>query len=229
MSSPRLPRLLAALAAAGPAHPRQLCAVSAGVLGVAGAAVMVDGAAQWAPLCASDAIAAQVDDLCLTLGEGPGLDAHRAGMPVSEPDLARPRRARWPSFSPPAVGAGVAAIFAFPLRAGAVRLGAVTLYQVHRGRLSDEQYADALVMAGVVASAVLAHQAGAPPGELAEELETLASSRAEVHQATGMISVQLEVSAAEALVRLRAHAYAEGRTLRDVAADVVGRRLRLGR
>ena len=44
-----------------------------------------------------------------------------------------------------------------------------------------------------------------------------------------MISVQLEVSAAEALVRLRAHAYAEGRTLRDVAADVVGRRLRLGR
>ena len=64
---------------------------------------------------------------------------------------------------------------------------------------------------------------------MAEELETLASSRAEVHQATGMISVQLEVSAAEALVRLRAHAYAEGRTLRDVAADVVGRRLRLGR
>ena len=190
---------------------------------------MVNGAAQWAPLCASDAVAAQVNDLCLTLGEGPGLDAHRAGMPVSEPDLASPRRARWPSFGPPAVGAGVAAIFAFPLRAGAVRLGAVTLYQVHRGRLSDEQYADALVMAGVVASAVLGHQAGAPPGELAEELETLASSRAEVHQATGMISVQLEVSAAEALVRLRAHAYAEGRTLRDVAADVVGRRLRLGR
>ncbi|MFD0630267.1 ANTAR domain-containing protein [Catenulispora yoronensis] len=50
--------------------------------------------------------------------------------------------------------------------------------------------------------------------------------RAEVHQATGMISVQLGVSLAEALVRLRAHAWAADRLLADVAADVVARRLR---
>jgi hypothetical protein len=47
-----------------------------------------------------------------------------------------------------------------------------------------------------------------------------------VHQATGMITVQLGVSMAVALVRLRAHAYAHDRRLRDVAADVVARRLR---
>jgi hypothetical protein len=41
-----------------------------------------------------------------------------------------------------------------------------------------------------------------------------------------MISVQLGVSLAEALVRLRAHAYAEGRLIAEVAADVVARRLR---
>jgi hypothetical protein len=41
-----------------------------------------------------------------------------------------------------------------------------------------------------------------------------------------MITVQLGVSAAVALIRLRAHAFASDRRLRDVARDVVARRLR---
>jgi AmiR/NasT family two-component response regulator len=53
-------------------------------------------------------------------------------------------------------------------------------------------------------------------------------ARAEVHQATGMISVQLGVSLEEAFVRLRAHAFASGGALGDVAGEVVGRRLRFG-
>jgi hypothetical protein len=52
--------------------------------------------------------------------------------------------------------------------------------------------------------------------------------RAQVHQAAGMISVQLGVSLAEALVRLRARAFAEDRLIAEVAADVVARRLRFG-
>ena len=50
--------------------------------------------------------------------------------------------------------------------------------------------------------------------------------RAVVHQATGMITIQLGTSLADALLRLRAHAYASGRTVSDIAADVVDRRLR---
>jgi hypothetical protein len=50
--------------------------------------------------------------------------------------------------------------------------------------------------------------------------------RAEVHQATGMISAQLRVTQAEALIRMRAHAFTQRRALADVAAEVVGRRLR---
>jgi hypothetical protein len=41
-----------------------------------------------------------------------------------------------------------------------------------------------------------------------------------------MIIAQLGVSAAVALIRLRAYAYAHDRRLRDVARDVVARRLR---
>ena len=42
-----------------------------------------------------------------------------------------------------------------------------------------------------------------------------------------MVSVQLSVSVAEALVRLRARAFREGTAARaDVAADIVARRVR---
>jgi hypothetical protein len=44
-------------------------------------------------------------------------------------------------------------------------------------------------------------------------------------QAAGMVSVQLGVSLTDALVAMRARAYAEGRTISQVAADVVARRL----
>jgi ANTAR domain/GAF domain len=204
-----------------------VCAVAATVVGVAGAGVILGDGRLRAPLCASDPVAARVDDLHFTLGEGPAVDAHRTGVPAAEPDTAGPLRARWPSFGPLAVDTGAAALFSFPLRVGGVRLGAMTLYRGRPGRLTDDQHADALAMADIVVGAVLAHQAGADPGDLASELEALSSSRAEVHQASGVVSVQLGVSVADALLRLRAHAYAEGRALSDVARDVVAGRLRL--
>jgi hypothetical protein len=175
----------------------------------------------------SNALAARIEDLQHTLGEGPTLDAHRDGVPVSEPDLPHPRRSRWPVFAPMASAEGAGALFAFPLRIGAIRLGALTLHQLWPGRLTDDQVDDALVMAQVTVNHVLGTQAGASGGRLGGELEMLASHRAEVHQATGMVSIQLQMSLVDALLRLRAHAYAEDRPLADVAADVVARRLRL--
>lgn len=57
--------------------------------------------------------------------------------------------------------------------------------------------------------------------------ELHALSRVEVSQATGMLVAQLDLEPAEALVRLRAHAYATGRSATDVARDILDRRLRL--
>jgi hypothetical protein len=230
VNDPRFDRILSVLAAAGPtAAVDTLCAVCAEVVDVAGAGVMVESEDHRAPLGSSDTTAASILDLCFTLGEGPGLDAHLGGMPVAEPDLALPRHTRWPNFAPPALSAGAAALFSFPLRVGGVRLGALTLHQERPGALSDEQHADALAMASVVVTTILAHQAEAPPGALASELAALSDSNAEVHQASGMVSVQLDVSLAEALVRLRAHAYAQERPLAELARDVVARRVRLSR
>jgi hypothetical protein len=177
-------------------------------------------------VCSTDEVARAIEELQYTLGEGPGLDAYRTERPVVEPDLTGARTSRWPAFAPLALRAGARAVFGFPLLIGAVRLGALNLYRDRAGPLSDDQHADALVMADVAARAVLAMQANAPPGELAEELEAGIKLQFVVHQASGMVAVQLDVRIDEALIRLRARAFAEARPLRDVAGDVVARRLR---
>jgi GAF domain-containing protein len=97
------------------------------------------------------------------LGQGPCIEAYEEGRPVLEPNLTRPARPRWLGFTGPALDAGVRAVFGFPLRVGAVRLGALNLYRDRSGPLSDEQHADALVLADVAAELILMLQAHAPP------------------------------------------------------------------
>ncbi|HMG41715.1 MAG TPA: GAF and ANTAR domain-containing protein [Acidimicrobiales bacterium] len=228
MPADRLVRVLARLSSSGAdGDAARLCEVSADVAEVSGAGItLLSGDEDQGSVCTSDRVSGVVDELQLTLGEGPSIDAYREDRPVLEPDLADPVEARWFAFAPPAVAAGVRAVFGFPLHVGAVRLGALNLYRDRLGPLSDDQHADALVLAGVAARAVLLMQAQAPPGALARELQARGDHQLVVHQASGMVAAQLEVDVGEALVRLRAHAFGNDRRLADVARDVVGRRLR---
>ena len=119
------------------------------------------------------------------------------------------------------------AVFAFPLRVGAIQIGVLALYRDREGGLGAGEFADGLVLADVAMQVVLGLQAGAEPDGLHALLSAQPTYWAEVHQATGMISAQLDVSLDEAFVRLRAVSFAENRQLGEVAADVVGRRRRL--
>jgi hypothetical protein len=202
--------------------------VSTDITGLTGGGVMLmSGDVPAGSVCSSNDVSALIEDLQYTLGEGPCVDAYHQDRVVFEPDLADPGTPRWPAFAPRAVGAGVRALFGFPMRVGAIRLGALNLYRDRPGPLSDDQHADALVMADVAAQWVLDVQADAPPGALAEELELGADFHFVVQNAAGVVSVQLGVSLTEALIRLRAYAFSHDRLLGDVARDVVARRLRL--
>jgi hypothetical protein len=144
---------------------------------------------------------------------------------VHEPDLAGPGLLRWPVFSPRAVEAGVAAVFAMPLQVGATHLGAMNYYRTSPGSLTHQQITDVLAISDLVAHTLIALQADAPAGALAPALADV-PFRAYVHQATGMISAQLDIDMAEALVRLRAFAYTQDRSIDEVAGQVVVRTLR---
>lgn len=232
MPGDRLLRILERLAGGGDTDTdsvtaRRLCEACVDALAVTGAGVMLmSDDVHRGSLCSSDSVSRLIEDLQYTLGEGPCVDAYSGDAPVLEPDLAEPAVPRWVAFSPAAVNAGARAVFGFPMRVGAVRLGALNMYLDRPGELTDDQHADALVMASVAARAVLTMQAQAPPGMVAAELEAGSDFHFVVHQASGMIAAQLDVSLVEALIRLRAHAFANDRPLTDIADDVVARRLR---
>jgi hypothetical protein len=170
-------------------------------------------------------------ELELTLGEGPSPDAIDSGGPVLASDLSAVETAeRWPGFAPAALLVGVAAVFAFPLRMGAIRAGVMGLYRDRPGPLSAYQLGDALVFADTATLLLMEAQHQTTSGSglgLGGQPEDLAAHRAEIDQATGMLTEQLGVGIADAFVRLRAHAYAHDLRLGEVARDIVARRLRL--
>jgi hypothetical protein len=177
-------------------------------------------------LHATDRVAAQLEELALTVGEGPCADALAGSLSLVGDLMAPECLVRWPAFAPEAVRLGIRAVFALPLQIGAIRLGVLDLYRVEPGDLGYAQLADALALADIACAIVLdaaAHDGPPPHGHWPERANP---HHVEVHQATGMVSMQLGVTAAVALVRLRAYAYAHDRRLRDVAGDVVARRMR---
>jgi len=197
----------------------RLCARTVPVSGVGLALMTDDGPA--GTVAATDGTALQLEELQFSLGEGPCVDASRTGRPVLQPDLARTAPARWPAFAAGAEAAGLIAVFAFPLRVGGIRVGVLDLYRTTAGVLSAEELADALSFADA-ATALLLHLQGRAAGwDLPAASLTMFDDRAEVHQATGVVSVQAAVSLQEALLLLRARAFADQRLIGELALDVL--------
>jgi hypothetical protein len=196
-------------------------------LAVDGASVAAVGRAAREPLSATDGPSARLEELLFTTGEGPGVEDFAFGSPMLIPDLAAVTE-RWPGFAPTAMAAGARALFAFPLQAGAIRVGVLLLYRARPDPLNPSQLADALVFADIALQLLLDSASGISAAPGYHPLNGLSGSRAEVYQAVGMISVQLGVSLEEALVRLRAHAFAGDQALDAIAGDVVSRRLWFG-
>jgi ANTAR domain/GAF domain len=172
------------------------------------------------------------DELQFLLGEGPCLDSVARRGPVQVVDLANPDEGRWPLYGPAMLDLQVRGVYAMPVVVAGEYVGALDLFRAQPGALHRDEISGAVVAAELAGIPLLdlldadLHAAAADPRSNAwAELNAL--SRAEVSQATGMLVAQLEVEPAEALVRLRAHAYSSGRSATDVARDILDRRLRL--
>lgn len=232
MSRSRVEQILAAVFDAGAEDgadlPRLLCLACVRELPVDGAGISLIGdQGVQLMVTATDEPARLLEELQFTLGEGPCIDAFDAGRPAGEPDLTTTAGAgRWPGFGPAAIDCGIAAVFAFPLQLGGIRLGVLDLYRGAPGVLDEAQAAAALVFTDAATVLLLQLQAEVSPGQLPGYVDAALASRAEVHQAAGMVSVQAGVSLSDALVLLQARAFASGRSLIDLAGDIVDRRLR---
>jgi hypothetical protein len=222
----RLTSLLANGDSAAPAVSR-ICALAVSELAVSGVGVTLvdqDGIAESHQrlVSATDRVAAWLEDLLLTVGEGPGLTAVASGTAVLVPDLAA-ASARWPAFTAAAQQAGVAAVFAFPLALGAIRLGSLDCYRTTIGPLTAGQTRDGFVLAELAFAAVLAEVAGHDR----DDFGWISDIHAEVHQASGVVMYQLGVTMRTALLRIRAYAYAHDLPIAVVAQRIVHHQLAL--
>jgi hypothetical protein len=211
------------------AQPQRIAELCVGTLDVNGAGIsLVSDTGHRGVVCATDEVSRRIEDLQITLGEGPCIDAVRTGAPVLVADLdARDDIAawRWPAFMAAANAAGVRAVFAFPLRIGAISLGALDMYRSQPGPFGDDQLSAALLAAEAGAIALLGLKTS-PDGTLADTAEVGVGYHAQIHQASGMVMVQLGVTIEQAFLLLRARSFATGRSLHDLAVDVIRRRLR---
>lgn len=175
---------------------------------------------------ASNPTAALLEELQFSLNEGACMEAATSGRPVLVTDLQESTEAtRWPMFAGAVLErTNARALFALPLQWGAVALGVLDLYRAAPGGLSHAQWQDALSAADTAAMMLLGARTD-PGGNGFGWLDGYVGDHAEVHQATGMVLVQLGVNAQDALSRLRAHAFVEQRLLVEIARDVVARRL----
>jgi GAF domain/ANTAR domain len=211
----------------------RLCAACAVLLDVDAAAIsLICDGAPTGTLGSSSPRARAYDELQFTLGEGPCVDSISQRAPVLVVDLADRDDGRWPAFGPALLAHHIRGVYAMPVIVAGEYVGALDLFRHKPGRLDDEQLSGAIIAAELAAvplldllDADLKAAVGDPKSNAWAEFNAL--SRAEVSQATGMLVAQLEVEPAEALVRLRAHAYATGRNATDVACDILARRLKL--
>jgi hypothetical protein len=211
----------------------RLCEACVDLFDIDAAAIsLVFDGANAGTLGSSGASARRYDELQFTLGEGPCLEAVARRVPVLVIDLADPNDTRWPAYGPAMLANDIRFVFAMPVLVAGEHVGALDLFRASPGRLNGEQFVGAVAaaeLAGIplldLMDSDLQAAAGEPGSDAWTELNSL--SRAEVSQATGMLVAQLGIEPTEALVRLRAHAYATGRTATDVARDILDRRLKL--
>ncbi|GAA3632354.1 hypothetical protein GCM10022200_14070 [Microbacterium awajiense] len=175
-------------------------------------------------VCASTTLGARIDEIQIDLGEGPSWEALRTRQPVAVADLQVGDGAHWPTAWEALRELDLGSLHAFPLFVGPLGIGSVALYSPAARELSDSDTAGLSRLASLV-SGTLLRRALRDLDDADGAVDEGRYSRREVHQATGMVAAGNGIGVDEALLLLRGHAYASGRPVREVAADVVARRL----
>lgn len=207
---------------------QRMCRTAVRELSASGVGVsLISEAGDLLTAAASDRISMAVEELQITLGQGPCRATYAAGREVLVPDLHAAGEEMWQGYAAAAREYGVRSVFAFPLQYGTARIGALDVYRSQTGELSELHTQRALTFADVAMRGLL--DASERSGGMAALFTADTETRLEIYQAQGMVMVQLGVGAPEALSRMRAHAFATETRLFQIADDVIAGKLHLVR
>ncbi|MFC8515775.1 ANTAR domain-containing protein [Streptomyces sp. NPDC057257] len=161
-------------------------------------------------LAASDEPSRAAQELEFLLGEGPARDATREVRLVAASGLTL--RDRWPGYGPAVGELGIAEVAAIPLTLSGACVGALAVFDPAPDFVDSATFSE---VAEAITRSMILSTDGAPG--LCDDFDM----RALVHQAAGMVSVQLDCSVSDALEMIKAHAFAEGVSAQSVADRIV--------
>lgn len=210
------------------------CAHSAAVDG--GSVALVSTQGSRVVLAATDGLGSDIENVQITLGEGPYVDAATSLAPVMVPNLSdsgAESNHRWPFFAKEAETLGVSALFAFPIRVSTLSIGTLGLYREEPGPLATPELGGVLETLEEIGRTLLDLETWpddprGPPDPDQNGGITVAGT-AQLHQAAGMVMIQVDVTILEAMALLRATAFTEGVHVTSLAHQIVKRRRRFGK
>jgi len=201
----------------------------AALLDAAEAGIMLADESGELSVVASTSEASRLIDLMqLRSGLGPCVDSYTSGGPVSVPDVTdEVVEQSWPGFSETATALGFSAVHGFPLRLRRDVIGTLTLFHTAAGEMVAEDASVAQGLADVATIAILQERALREESHARQQLQGALDSRVVIEQAKGVIAQLNGCDMDTAFGVLREHARSHRMHLRDVAEQVVTRRLAL--
>ncbi len=158
--------------------------------------------------------------------EGPCLEAFRTGQAVTRADVAEMQEA-WPKFTPRLAQAGFSSAQAIPMRLRNDVIGALNVFRIAPGALSDDDMRLGRALADVATVGILQQRVLSARDLLAEQLQGALNSRVVIEQAKGVLAGRTGLSVDQAFILMRTHARSTGAHLHAVAEDVVTGRTQL--
>jgi GAF domain-containing protein len=170
-------------------------------------------------VASSDALAARVDEVQYSFGDGPCLTSMETGQVVLVGDVAEDDR--WSPYRTRALEHGVRSSLAVPLAGRGRPTGALNLYSPHPSAFSADHVGQAERLARQAALAVALALRMSEKAELTANLRAALTSRAVIDQALGVIMGQNRCTPEEAFDVLRSASQNRNVKLRTMAAEIV--------
>lgn len=168
---------------------------------------------------ATHEVVEEVDELQVSLDEGPCLDAMADRRVCGIGDLSLD--SRWPRWSPEAVARGIRGVLSFRLFLGDETLGALNLYAAEADAFDPVDADFGIVFASHAAVAIGCSRVAEQGAEELVELRGALRSRELIGQAKGVLMERHRLTSEQAFDRLREASQRRNRKLREVAEHLV--------
>lgn len=193
----------------------------------AGGLLLMDPVGQLQLVASTSEDATLVEVLQLAAGRGPCLQCFTSGTPVTIGDIAA-EGTQWPEFSAEALKQGFKSVHATPLRLRGQTIGTMNLFSYNKGALVPEDIAVAQALADVATIGIIQERNIRSAQLLSEQLQHALDSRILIEQAKGVVATTMGITVDAAFAHIRTYARDKNLPLRQVADDLIARRLEFG-